>query len=138
VNGENMVNLFKSVVVFSYCLYAVSFFLPVLYLFQGHQETNDALSWTGHGAVIEIHYSIGWMVFLAYSITLYGMINFKSWSRPLFVALIALSILLTGIQGINVLTAIDDVLSHLTNLADGATIILMYFTSVSNKFSKNT
>ncbi len=133
-----MVNLFKSIVVFSYCLYFLCYFLPVIYLFQGNQDINDALSWNGHGAVIEIHHYIGWIVFLGFAIAFFGMLNFKSWSRPLFVALITFSILRTGAQGIAVFTAMEGVLSHLMNLADGATIVLMYFTDLSKKFNKNT
>ncbi len=133
-----MVNLFKSVVVFSYCLYFVGYFLPVIYLFLENQEINDALSWSGYGAMIEIHHYIGWMVFLGFAVAFYGMLNFKSWSRPLFVALIAFTHLSTGVQGIAVFTAMDGVLSHLMNLADGATIVLMYFTELSKKFNKNT
>ena len=133
-----MVNLYKSIVLFSYLVYVLVFFIPYLDPYLYEQETRGVLSWTGYGALIELHNSVSYIFLMAYSITLYGMIQFRAWARPLFVTLTVMSIISNGVQGINVFTAIDSVLTYLTNLADGATIVLMYLTSVSNKFKKYT
>ena len=133
-----MVNLYKSIVLFSYLVYVLVFFIPYLDPYLYEQETRGVLSWTGYGALIELHNSVSYIFLIAYSIALYGMIQFRAWARPLFVTLTVMSIISNGVQGINVFTAIDSVLTYLTNLADGATIVLMYLTSVSNKFKKYT
>lgn len=114
------------------------FFAPYFEFIHYDQETIDLLSWTGYSAIIEFNTLALYSFFAAYSITFLGMMFFKLWAKKLFLILLTISILLTATQGVSVLTAMDSVLSYLTNLADGATIILMYFTSVSSKFSEKT
>jgi hypothetical protein len=47
-----MVNLFKSIILFSYSSFVAFFFLPYLDVYVYEQETLDALSWTGYGAIL--------------------------------------------------------------------------------------
>lgn len=132
-----MVSLYKNVVFLSYLIYVAFFFVPYLDVYLYNEEMLDALTWAGFGALLEINEGIGYVFLLAYTVNLYGLIYFKAWARPMFLGLTLLSIIFTGIQGVEVFTPIDGVLSGITNLADGATIILMYFTSINIKFSEN-
>ena len=132
-----MVNLYKNIVLFSYLIYVAFFFVPYLDVYLYDQKMFDALSWTGLGALLELNEGIAYVFLLAYTVALYGLIYFKVWARPTFLGLTFLSIILTGIQGVEVFTPVDGVLSYITNLADGATIILMYFTSINSRFSEN-
>jgi hypothetical protein len=133
-----MSKLYKSLVLFSYFTYAICFFLPYLDTYIYAQEGLDALSWSGYGSLVMPHEFIGYAFFIAYSITVIGMLYFHSWSKKLFVALTVLSTFFTAIHGFEVLPPIDAVLSYLTNLADGAVIALMYLTSLGKRFSEST
>jgi hypothetical protein len=133
-----MEKLYRSVISFCYVSYVVFFFIPYFDLNLYNQEMLDALTWTGYGALIEFNELVTYLFFLAYTITFIGMMLFKLWAKRLFLILLTSSILLTIIQGVSVLTPIESVLFYLTNLADGATVILLYFTSISSKFNAKT
>ena len=111
--------------------------MPYIDVHLHDQQTIDLLTWAGYGAYFNLSNTFGYITFAAYTITLFGLLNFKYWSKPTFVGLTLLSIIITGIQGIEVLPPIDAVLSYLTSLADGAIITLMYLTSISSKFNEN-
>ncbi len=132
-----MVNLYKIIVLFSYLIYVTFFFVPYLDVYLYDQDIFDVLSWAGFGALLELNEGIAYLFLLAYTVTLYGLIYFKAWARPMFLGLTLLSIIFRGIQGVEVFTPVDGVLSYITNLADGATIVLMYFTSINSRFSEN-
>ena len=112
--------------------------MPYLDAYFYNQEVLDLLTWTGYAAVVEQFDLMGYMFFSAYTITLIGLLMFMSWARATFVILTSASLVLTALGGVQILMPIDGVLSYFTNLADGATIILIYFTSISNKFNEKT
>ena len=132
-----MVILFRNVVIFSYVLYAAFVFIAFFSAYLYDQKTLDILTWNNYGTIIQLSHVFGYLFFFAYTVIFLGLIYFKSWARTAFVILTLLSVILTGIQGIEILPAIEGLLSYLMNLSDGAIIALMYFTSISSKFSNN-
>ena len=131
-----MVNLFRTLVLSSFTLYLVFFFIPFLDPYLYDTETLNVITWEGYGRIFDIPHAINYIFILAYLVTLIGVLYFQSWARISFLILTVLSIIVTGIQGMQILPPIEGVLMYFINLVDGATIILMYFSSLSTRFNK--
>lgn len=133
-----MSSLFRNLIIFSYVVYAVFFFIPYFEMYLYEKEVLDALAWYGYGAIVSPNQIISYIFFLGYTISLLGLFCFRSWARTLFIILTVLSVILTGLSGVSVLPGVEGALLNITILADGATIAIMYFTSVSEKFSQSS
>ncbi|MDZ7803161.1 hypothetical protein [Thiohalophilus sp.] len=131
-----MIALFRNLIIFSYVVYAVFFFMPYFEMYLYEKEVLDALSWSGYGAIVSSNQIVSYIFFLGYTISLLGLFYFKSWARTLFIILTTLSVILTALSGVSVLPGVEGALLNMTILADGATIAIMYFTSISAKFSR--
>ena len=129
--------LFKLLISASYLIYLVFFFLPDIGEYYYSLETYKALSWVGYGEYLPPSDLYAYVFLIAYTVAFVGMYNFKLWSRTLFIVLTGLSVIFTAIQGAAVLLALDATLSYLTNLLDGATIVIIYLTSIDSEFKKN-
>jgi hypothetical protein len=132
-----MISLFKVLVVLSYAIYVVFFWLPEFDFYIYDQDTIDILSWSGFGALLAPNNLIGYLFFVGYSVILIGLLLFKNWARLSFVVITIASVLFTAIQGIQVMPAIEATIQYITTLIDGATIAIMYLTSVGQRFNKN-
>jgi len=130
-----MIALFRNLIIFSYVVYAVFFFMPSFEMYLYEKEVLDALTWSGYGAIVSSNQIVSYIFFLGYTIALLGLFYFKSWARILFIILTVLSVILTGLSGVIVLPSVEGALLNMTILADGATVAIMYFTSISAKFS---
>lgn len=133
-----MISLYKNIVLFSYVGYLVVFSIPYVDVIFLDQNTMDLLSWNGYNALSQSGEAIRYFFLIAYTIALPGCLLFKAWGRSLFTLLSIASLIATGISGLAILTPIENVIYYLINLADGATLILMYFSSIATKFRHQT
>lgn len=129
-----MDKVFRILVVVSYVLYVVFFFMPYIWPSIYDQQTQDILSWTGYGAVIPFADWIGYCIFTAYSLITVGLLLTWPLARFLFTFFTVGSITLVALQGVSVLTAVEGVILYIMNLIDGALIAIMYLTSFGSKF----
>ena len=132
-----MKSIFRSLVVLSYVTYAVFFFIPYFDAYIYEQNTMLALTWNGYGAVIPFNTFSIYLMLAAYSVITIGLFFFYSWARLSFLVITAVSVALVGLQGIAVIPPMDGLLVYITNLIDGALIVFMYLTSISNRFKNN-
>ena len=112
----------------------MSFFSAYLY----DQNTNDALTWNGYGALVPMHDLVPYAFLIAFGVVSIGLIFFKSWARTGFLFLTAIGFLLSPVIGLSVQTGVDSLLSYFINLSDGAILVMAYLTSINNEFQPAT
>jgi hypothetical protein len=132
-----MINLFRVLVVISYVSYVLFFWLPDFDYYIHDQDTIEILGLSGFGALLPLNALCGYLFFAGYTVILLGLLFFKSWARPAFIIITICSMVSTTIQGVQILPALESTLAYISNLVDGATMVIMYFTSVSSRFNKN-
>lgn len=125
---------FKNIVLISYILYVICFFLPFFDEYLLDQSELDALSWIGYGSIIPLDNVISFFFFIAYTTLALGLIYFKPWAKALFTMTVMLSIIATFISGIAVHTAIEETLIYITLLADGAILSMLYLSEIKLEF----
>jgi len=109
--------------------------------FWAHIYSGDKLnmlSWDGFGAMYDINGPIQYLFLVAYGVVSIGLIFFQPWSKQLFLGLTLLSIAITLFSGISVYEPINGLLGYIMTLIDGSILTMIYFTSVSKEFVKNT
>ncbi len=67
-----------------------------------------------------------------------GLYFYVKVAKPIFFILCAASLMSTLLYGIQVITAFENLIFGLLNLADGAIVAMLLFTSVGTKFSRNS
>ncbi len=129
--------LFRYLVVTSFMLYTIWFFMPYFWNFLYDQKIQILMSWNGYGGLIMNNAWIAYSFFLLYLITYCGLIYFRTWARVVFVALMIGSFINTSIGGVVVRTAFEYLLESLIFTIDGSIVIMMYFTDVKIIFRKD-
>lgn len=128
------VRLFRALVIISTITYLIWFFQ---FLFGGwliSQRTWDALSWQGDGALLPIPPRLGWLFLLLYVAAAVGLWMFSKSARFVFLMLTAFFIITSPLVGVQVQTALGSFLLQLTNLADGAILVMAYTAPLKERF----
>lgn len=136
-NKMNRIRLFQLLVVISATSYIIWFCLPY---FSGYlsEDQQSLAGYYGYGAilpVLDIYYYGSWFGFsLVASV---GMFFIQNWARHLFLCLIILDIVLAPVSGFMVQAPLDTAFSSLSQLVDGAILLMAYTSPLSESF-KNT
>lgn len=129
------IQLFRAIVAISLVSFAVWYF----HLLAGggliSEDTWDALSWHGYGAWLPMPPSVGWLVFFLYVVATIGLWMFSKAARLVFALLTGFSIALSILGGVQVQTALGSFLLLLTNMADGAILVMAYTPPLKDTFS---
>jgi len=130
----NPVRLFRTLVVTSTVAYVIWFFQLLLANRLISQGTWDALSWQGFGALLPMPPAFGWLFLVLFAAVAVGLWTFSKSARLVFVALSVFWILTAPLGGVQVQTAFGSFLLLLTNLADGAILVMAYTAPLKERF----
>jgi hypothetical protein len=133
----NLPVLFRYLVISSFILYIIGFFMPYFWNSIYDQQTLDILSWNHYGRHIQRNVWLPYLFLFLYTITYWGLIYFKWWARLAYVVLMILSFILAFYSGMIIQTAFECMVGSLIGFIDGAIITIMYFTNLSFEFDKN-
>ncbi len=98
------------------------------------KRTWDALSWGGDGALLRLPPAFPWLFLLLYLAAAVGLWMFSKSARFVFLMLTAFFVVTSPLGGVQVQTALGSFLLQLTNLADGAILVLAYTTALKQRF----
>ena len=131
-----MDKLFRTLIITSVVLYLAFHTMPYLDYTSLTENELDLLSWGGYNSTIPgepyTSYAIA-IIWLCISISLFFYINI---ARLLFAIMLIFTAILSPFTGYAVYTAIGNTIVSILEMIDGALLIMMYFTSVSTKFTK--
>lgn len=132
-----MRNIFRTTVIVSFVAYTLWFFMPEFGYLTNDIDVVSALSWSGYGGYFMDIVSLPYIIYTSYALISLGLVLFKIWARPAFLAITTISIFMNLINGYTVSTPIDNLLLNIVLLLDGAILTMLYLTSASNEFSGN-
>jgi hypothetical protein len=126
--------LFRALVVISTVNYLIWFFQLVLGGRLISPGTWDALSWNGYGALLPFPEKIWWLMMLLSVAVAVGLFHFSKSARLVFTCLIGFFGVARLLAGVQVETALDSLLGYITNIADGAVIVMAYTSPLRERF----
>ncbi len=129
-----MKKIFRSVVVLNIVLYVSWFLFPYTYSYWVSEMSMNVLNASGLESFFIGPLYIYWVFFSLTLLALIGLFFFKRLSRQLFVLIIIINLSLQSFSGMSVYTGIESLLLNVINMADGALLVMMYLTSISNEF----
>lgn len=126
---------FRALVVVSTVTYLIWFFHNYLFGQFISDETHAALSWQGYGALFRLPESFKWLSMLLFIALAIGLWNFSKSARLVFTSLLAFFAFTSLFQGLATETAFSWFLAYISNLADGAILVMAYTSPLKNKFT---
>lgn len=123
--------IFKQLILLDLALF-VLIFLSVF--FEPKEVTNlyyqlpEGFLYTNLGAIISLILSV------AYLVNLYLLYKFISFGKPLYVALLALSIPIIYLSGIDIASPTQYFLDWIGGMTSGAILVFLFFSPIKNKF----
>lgn len=130
----NPVRLFRGLVIISTVTYTIWFFQFLLAGRLISQDTWDALSWYGFGALLPMPPGFGWLFLLLSAAVAFGLWVFSKSARLVFAAFSAFWIVMSLLGGVQVQTAFGSFLLLLSNMADGAILVMAYTLPLKERF----
>lgn len=131
-----MRRLFRWLVAISTGLFVLTWLLPFFDYHWLNAEELDILSWSGYGTILPSNDVIYWVLFIAWLIISVGLWFFISIARKAFLFLIIATSIASFFWGFNIHTPIENGIRNIVLMTDGAILVMAYFTSISNEFSK--
>lgn len=98
------------------------------------QVTWDALAWHGVGALLPMPPAFVWLFLGLSTAVSVGLWMFSKSARVVFASLCVFWIIMAPFDGIQVQTAFGSLLLLLTNMADGAILVLAYTSPLKERF----
>ena len=129
------VRLFRALVLVSTISYLVWFFQLLLGGPLISASTWDALSWHGYGALLPLPERLCWLFLLLFVAVAVGLWTFSKSARLVFAMLAAFFIVTCPLGGVQVQTAFGSFLLLLTNMADGAILVMAYTPPLKERFA---
>jgi hypothetical protein len=131
-----MITLYRALVIISTTSYLL--FIGIGYVDSSFlsKEELDILSWGGYGASIQMPAFLHWALVASWVPLAFGMYLFKPLARKLYLWLVIIFILANPFFGLFVATGYEYMLYHISTFLDGAILVMAYYTSISNEFSK--
>ena len=124
--------MFRYLVLGNAALFILYVVLPMLGIIELEQQEYDLLSYSGYGGSIpEI---VGWVQLILWLVSAVGLYLFQNWARTLFLVLIVFDAFSIFLGGYVVLMPLEAFMANLIAIADGAILVLAYFTTVSKEF----
>jgi hypothetical protein len=132
----NRTLLFRSLVVTSSVLFAISFFLPA-----GSLVTDPSvvklLRLDGYGAILTSTSSLLTIgVFCLWLLASIGLLLFQNWGRHLYLGLTLWSLVAAALYGVRISTPIAGAIDLATNFLDGVILAMAYLPGVSELFAQ--
>jgi hypothetical protein len=128
------VRLFRALVVLSTITYATWFFQLLVAGGLISQDTWDALSWHGFGALLPLPPAFSWLFFLLFIAVAVGLWTFSKSARIVFTSLSAFLLIMLPFGGLQVQTGFGSFLQLITNMADGAILVMAYTAPLKVRF----
>jgi hypothetical protein len=128
------VRLFRALVLVSTVTYLFCFFQLSLGGRLISAGTWDALSWHGYGALLPLSERLGWLFLLLFVAVAVGLLTFSKSARLVFAMLAAFFIVMCLLGGVQVQTAYGSFFLLLTNMADGAILVMAYTAPLKERF----
>lgn len=129
-----MNSIFRTLIVFSSCVYLLWFFIPFFENRWPEQITQEIYFLAGKGAIIPNISELAYVFLLLNIVIALGLFFFQPWARVMFITMLVVNGLIALASGLVVITSFDSLLEYLMNIIDGALVVMIYFTSVNTKF----
>jgi hypothetical protein len=130
-----MDKLFRALVLMSVSLYVLWFFSPQFWSSLYGEEVLNLLSWNGFKTLMPSdNYIFIYGYFTLQLCSTLGLFFYQRWAMIAFTLMISFSILSSPFYGVSVNYGYEILLNNLITTLDGAIIVLMFFTSINNRF----
>lgn len=134
---NDMILLFRYLVVISFFLYTIFWFLPYFHYLWLNQEELNLLSYNSFNSIINFNILdyLSIIILLGWYLVSLGLFFFIKIAKSLFLFMIILNLLLSIFEGFLILSPIDLLLYVILGLLDGVILAILYLTSISDKFN---
>jgi len=133
-----MTKVYRSIVLLMAVVYTFYFFLPYFWAQIYNEETLYFLSLGGSSSSVDMSGPFPFLIAIVYLLSYLGLYNFHTGARILFTCLVCFSILIAPfIFGYSASAYLDSSVGYLFSLLEGAVLVMVYLTEISNKFNKN-
>lgn len=129
----NLIQIYWGALIVSAVFFVMYMFAPWAYSTL-EPEMQSLLSYRGYGALIEVPEWVLWLQLIIALIGYAGMAFFRNFFRLVFVASLAVNLILSPIFGASVITGIEVFIIDTSTLLSGFAIALSYFTRLNDKF----
>lgn len=133
-----MESIFRNLVLITIPLTVLVWVMPYIDYFWLSQNQIDLLNQSGFDAIIPGNIFIYWFTLLVWVTVSLGLYFYIKIAKPIFFIVWVISIILTPFYGTQVITAFENLIFSLLTLADGIIIAMLLFTSIGEKFAKNS
>lgn len=132
-----MIKLFRCIVIGTMTLNIAYWCVPEL-LYQIQTEEQRVLtSWDTYGAVLDAPEWFYWAYLIGWLLLLSGLLLHIRLARVLFLIALGGELVLVTLFGYRVFSPADLVIGNMLLLANGATLVIVHFTSVSQHFNES-
>ena len=129
-----MVRLFRALVLTSTFLFVVIGFMPFFNHLWLTPDQLHVLSYDGAGSLIPAHPLLYWGQMVLWVVVSVGLFFFISIARTAFLVLNVISVVATFFWGFRIIPPEAAALGGIVQMADGAILVMAYFTSVAERF----
>lgn len=133
-----MESIFRNLVLITIPLTVAGWVMPYIDYLWLSQNQMDLLNQSGFDAVIPANDFIYWFTLLVWVAVSLGLYFYVKIAKPMFFIIWAASLVLTLFYGTQVTTPFENIIFSLLTLADGIIIAMLLFTSIGEKFAKNS
>ena len=98
------------------------------------ENVSSLLEWNLYNAIIAVPIQITWIMFLLFNMASIGMFFFQRNFRTIFLVLLIVSLVITPLQSISVMTALDASMMYYISIIDGFILAIAYYSRLSDKF----
>jgi hypothetical protein len=130
-----MVRLFRALVLISTVLFVVIGIMPFLNHLWLTPDQLHVLSYDGAGSLIPAHPMLYWGQLVLWTAISIGLFFFLSVARTAFLVLNVITIVATFFWGFRIIPPEAAGLGGIVQMADGAILMMAYFTSVAERFT---
>ena len=99
-------------------------------------EVQEALAYSGRGAVIPFNQNVGYLFLAGNLIAVVGLLAWQSWARRLFLFLLVTSIILRALHGVGVTPAFSAFLGGIFGVLTGVIVALVYTPPLADNFRR--
>ena len=132
-----MNSLFRALIISSIILSVIYWVLPYFDSYWHTDEELQLLAYSGFNSILQTNSIVYWGMLAVGIILNIGLFFYMKLARTLFVPVLAIYSILGVFWGIQVVSPYETVIGGMLNIIDGALIVIVYFTSLSLRFSAN-
>jgi len=126
--------LFRKLVLLSFAIYVVYFFLSDFHQHIYSSDEMELLAWNGLGATLGSVVAFPYVLGVAYTIITMGLFFYKAWARTGFMLIVIINGFSAVFAGISVSGGWDSMLGYFLAIIDGFLLAMVYLTPLVAEF----